>query len=147
MNFFEHRIIKHNGVKMSIKKASNPERLCNSSLERHLPLSVSVRCEHPAALGSSAPRYGFAVVIRGRYSSRPSAQSSLHNGPYSSPKPQSLPGSHEAAVLAASTDSVLSTTPTAIELMSLKLCHMLRYFFIKFEPLSLFLQLWRKTIV
>ena len=63
-------------------------------LDRHHPLSVSVGCEHPAALRSSAagslplrksaapqasqltssapaPRYGFAVVIPGRYSSTP----------------------------------------------------------------------------
>ena len=63
-------------------------------LDRHYPLSVSVGCEHPAALRSSAagsfqavtplpphapseesrpstPRYGFAVVIPGRYSSTP----------------------------------------------------------------------------
>ena len=65
-------------------------------LERHHPHSVSVLCGHPAALRScaagslslrkpavghspparllrSAPRYGFAVVIPGRYSSRPCA--------------------------------------------------------------------------
>ena len=65
-------------------------------LERHHPLSVSVSCEYPAALRSSAagslplrksavpqasqftssapapaPRYGFAVVIPGRYSPTP----------------------------------------------------------------------------
>ena len=63
-------------------------------LDRHLPHSASVQCGHPAALRSSAagsflavtplppqapseesrpstPRYGFAVVIPGRYSSTP----------------------------------------------------------------------------
>ena len=69
-------------------------RLTSVLLEGHHPLSVSVQCGHPAALRSSAagslplrksavpragqltssvpaPRYGFAVVIPGRYSSTP----------------------------------------------------------------------------
>ena len=71
-----------------------PPRTAVVRLARHLPHSASVQHEHPAALRSSAagsllavtplppqapseesrpstPRYGFAVVKPGRYSSRP----------------------------------------------------------------------------
>ena len=71
-----------------------PPRRAAVLLDRHNPHSASVQCGHPAALRScaagslslrkpavghspparllrSAPRYGFAVVIPARYSSRP----------------------------------------------------------------------------
>ena len=71
-----------------------PPRITIVLLDRHLPHSASEQCKHPAALRNSAagsfqavtplppqapseesrpstPRYGFAVVIPGRYSSTP----------------------------------------------------------------------------
>ena len=99
-------------------------------LDRYHPHSSSVQCEHPAALRSSAagsfqavthlppqapseesrpstPRYGFAVVKPGRYSSRPCVIFALRAvlacvphrcGPSSAKTPQSLPGSQDTAV-------------------------------------------------
>ena len=79
---------------VGIRGRKVPPRRAAVFLDRHLPHSASVQCEHPAALRSSAagsfqavtplppqapeeesrpstPRYGFAVVIPARYSSRP----------------------------------------------------------------------------
>ena len=79
---------------MGIRGRKVPPRRAAVLLDRHHPHSASVQCEHPAALRSSAagsfqavtplppqapseesrpstPRYGFAVVKPGRYSSRP----------------------------------------------------------------------------
>ena len=79
---------------MGIRGHKVPPHRAAVLFDRHHPHSVSVQCEHPAALRSSAagsfqavtplppqapseesrpstPRYGFAVVIPGRYSSRP----------------------------------------------------------------------------
>ena len=78
----------------SIRGRKVPLRIAAVLLDRHHPHSASVQCGHPAALRScaagslslrkpavghspparllrSAPRYGFAVVIPARYSSRP----------------------------------------------------------------------------
>ena len=118
-------------------------RIASVLLEGHHPLSVSVLCEHPAALRSFAagsarhqkpavrqagqlafeavpPRYGFAVVIPGRYSSRPCVIFALRAvlacvphrcGPSSAKTPQSLPGSQDTAVPAVGADKVRLNRP------------------------------------
>ena len=85
---------RNRGPNFPNSSTSAPPRIATVLLDWHHPLSVFVGCEHPAALRSSAagslplrksavpqasqltssapaPRYGFAVVIPGRYSSTP----------------------------------------------------------------------------
>lgn len=123
---------------MGIRGRKVPPRRAVVLLDRHHPHSASVQCEHPAALRSSAagsfqavtplppqapseesrpstPRYGFAVVKPGRYSSRPCVIFALRAvlacvphrcGPSSAKTPQSLPGVQDTAVPAVGADSV-----------------------------------------
>ena len=123
---------------MGIRGRKVPPRRAVALLDRHHPHSASVQCEHPAALRSSAagslplrksavpqasqltssvpaPRYGFAVVKPGRYSSRPCVIFALRAvlacvphrcGPSSAKTPQSLPGVQDTAVPAVGADSV-----------------------------------------
>ena len=125
-----------------------PPRRAVVQRAQHLPHSASVQCEHPAALGSSAagsarhqkpavrqagqlafeavpPRYGFAVVIPGRNSSRPCVIFALRAvlacvphrcgphrcGPSSAKKPLSLPGVQDTAVPAVGADKVRVNRP------------------------------------
>ncbi len=85
---------RNRGPNFPNSSTSVPPRITIVLLDRHLPHSASEQCKHPAALRSSAagsfqavtplppqapseesrpstPRYGFAVVIPGRYSSTP----------------------------------------------------------------------------
>ena len=123
---------------MGIRGRKVPPRRAAVLLDRRHPHSASVQCEHPAALRSSAagsfqavtplppqapseesrpstPRYGFAVVKPGRYSSRPCVIFTLRAvlacvphrcGPSSAKTPQSLPGSQDTAVPAVGADIV-----------------------------------------
>ena len=117
-------------MSVGIRGRKVPARRAAVLLDRHHLNSASVQCEHPAALRSSAagslplrksavpqagqltssvpaPRYGYAVVKPGRYSSRPCVIFALRAvlacvphrcGPSSAKTPQSLPGVQDTAV-------------------------------------------------
>ena len=123
---------------MGIRGRKVPPRRAAVLLDCHHPHSASVQCGHPAALRSSAagsllavtplppqapseesrpsaPRYGYAVVKPGRYSSRPCVIFALRAvlacvphrcGPSSAKTPQSLPGVQDTAVPAVGADIV-----------------------------------------
>ena len=118
-------------------------RISSINTQPASPASTRKQCEHPAALRSSAagsarhqkpavrqagqlafeavpPRYGFAVVIPGRYSSRPCVIFALRAvlacvphrcGPSSAKTPQSLPGVQDTAVPAVGADKVRVNRP------------------------------------